>query len=217
MGILEDLGRTIGALGRSGRVLVAFDGPDASGKTMLAHHLADVLTRPTLRASIDGFHHPQSVRMVRGMDSPHGYYYDSFDHAALEEHLLKPFARGDPTVRTRVFDLPSDSPVDSEPVLVPQYCTLLLDGVFLLRPELRHWWNLSIYLHVPEEVTLHRAKARDAVVFGSPEAVEARYRARYFPGQALYREEAKPQHAAHIVLDNSDHKAPVVLKWDVAV
>lgn len=184
---------------------------------MLAHRMADVLNRPTLRASIDGFHNPKSVRMVRGMDSPHGYYHDSFDHVALEEHLLRPFARGDAMVRTRVFDLHTDSPVEGEPVLVPPHCTLLLDGVFLLRPELRHWWNLAVYLHVPEEVSVARAKTRDAGVFGSPETIEARFRARYLPGQALYRQEARPQHAAHIVLDNSDHANPVVLKWDVAV
>lgn len=204
-------------IGRSGRALIAFDGPDAAGKTMLAHRLADVLSRPTLRVSIDGFHNPRQVRIARGMDSPHGYYYDSFNHAALEEHLLKPFSRGDEAVRTRVFDLHADAPIESDPVLVPPHCTLLLDGVFLLRPELRHWWNLSVYLHVPEEVTIARAKVRDAGIFGSPEAVEARYEARYLPGQALYRQEAKPQHAAHIVLDNSDHNHPVVLKWDVAV
>jgi uridine kinase len=217
MGVIEDLARIIGAMGRSGRAMVAFDGPDASGKTMMAHRLADLLTRPTLRASIDGFHNPRQVRIARGMDSPYGYYHDSFNHVALEENLLGPFSRGDPTVRTRVFDLHAAAPVDSDPVLVPPHCTLLLDGVFLLRPELRHWWNLSIYLHVPEEVTIARARVRDAEIFGSPEAVEARYRARYLPGQALYREEAKPQHAAHIVIDNTDHHHPVVLKWDAAV
>lgn len=217
MGVIEDLARVVGAMGRAGRVLVAFDGPDAAGKTMLAHQLSDRLTRPTLRVSIDGFHNPRSVRIARGMDSPYGYYHDSFNHTALEEQLLGPFSRGEASVRTRVFDLRADAPVDSDPVLVPPHCTLLIDGVFLLRPELRHWWSLSVYLHVPEEVTVARAKVRDVGIFGSPEAVEARYRARYLPGQALYREDAKPQHAAHIVIDNSDHAKPVVLKWDVAI
>jgi uridine kinase len=217
MGVIEDLVRVIGAMGRSGRVLVAIDGPDASGKTMLAHRISDLLARPSLRASIDGFHNPRRVRIARGMDSPHGYYHDSFNHTALEENLLEPFAKGEEKVRTRVFDLHADTPVESDPVLVPPHCTLLLDGVFLLRPELRHWWNLSVYLHVPEDVTIARARVRDAEIFGSPEAVEARYRARYLPGQALYREDAKPQHAAHIVIDNTDHQHPVVLKWDAVV
>jgi uridine kinase len=154
--------------------------------------------------------------MLRGLDSPRGYYHDSFNHEALEEHLLRPFVAGAPTVRTKVFDFRTDSPVDSEPVPVPEHCTLLLDGVFLHRPQLRHWWDLSIYLHVPEHVTIARAIERDLDLFGSREAVEARYRERYLPGQAIYRDESRPHDAAHIVIDNSDHEAPVVLKWDAA-
>ena len=57
---------------------------------------------------------------------------------------------------------------------------------------------------------------RDAVLFGTPDSVEARYRLRYLPGQALYRDEAKPQHAAHIVLDMTDPVEPSIMKWDVA-
>lgn len=204
----------MGSLAGSGRNLVAVDGPDAAGKTTLADRLARALGPNVLRASIDGFHHPRAIRMLRGFDSPRGYYHDSFNHEALEEHLLKPFALGAPTVRTRVFDFGTDSPVDAEPVAVPPDCTLLLDGVFLLRPQLRHWWNLAIYVHVPEHVSVARAVERDLELFGSREAVEARYRERYLPGQALYRDDAKPHSSAHIVLDNSDHDAPVVLKWD---
>ncbi len=197
------------------RVLVAFDGPDAAGKTMLADHLARTLPMPTLRASIDGFHRPKAERIARGFDSPQGYYRDSFNHAALEQNLLVPFQNGASEVRTRVFDYRVDAEVHEDPTWVPERCILLFDGVFLLRPEIAHWWDLAIYLHVPEEVILERAKVRDAPLFGSPEAVEARYRSRYLPGQALYRDEAKPQHAAHIVVDNSDPENPVALKWDV--
>jgi uridine kinase len=215
--VVGELERAITSLSHGRRVLVAIDGPDAAGKTTLANRLAQTLTIPTLRASIDGFHRPREARMARGIDSPHGYYEDSFDQVALERNLLGPFARGDSAVRTRVFDFRTDSAIDEDPTWIAPACVLLFDGVFLLRPELRHWWNLSIYLHVPELVTLARAKERDSELFGSPEIVEARYRLRYLPGQSLYREEAKPQFAAHIVLDNSNPDDPVVLKWGVAI
>jgi uridine kinase len=215
VGVVAGLERVIASHAPRNRVLVAFDGPDAAGKTTLANHLAQTLSVPTLRASIDGFHRPQAERLSRGFDSPHGYYRDSFNHGALEDNLLIPFQSGASEVRTRVFDYTVDQEVHDDPTWVPDRCVLLFDGVFLLRPEICHWWDLAIYLHVPEEVTLERAKLRDAHLFGSSEAVEARYRARYLPGQALYRDEAKPQHAAHIVLDHSDPAAPVALKWDV--
>lgn len=214
VGVIAGLERVIASHAPRDRVLVAFDGPDAAGKTTLADAVARALSVPTLRASIDGFHRPQSERLARGYDSPHGYYRDSFNHAALEENLLVPFQSGAPEVRTRVFDYRVDAEVDDDPTVVPQRCVLIFDGVFLLRPEIAHWWDLAIYLHVPEEVILERAKERDAHLFGSPEAVEVRYRARYLPGQALYRDEAKPQHFAHIVLDHTDPGNPVALKWD---
>src|SRR5690606_13777196 len=39
---------------------------------------------------------------------------------------------------------------------------LLLDGVFLLRPELATWWDYSVFVTVPESVTLERGLVRDS-------------------------------------------------------
>lgn len=194
------------------RVLVAVDGPDAAGKTTLADALAGRLASPVVRASVDSFHQPAAVRRQRGGLSPEGYYRDSFDHAALEGELLEPFRSGADRVRTGRFDHRADASAvtDSD---VPPRCVLVLDGVFLLRPELRHWWTLSVYLHVPPEVTLVRARLRDLADLGSVAEVERRYRARYLPGQALYREEADPEGCADVVLDNTAPEAPVVLRW----
>ena len=55
--------------------------------------------------------------------------------------------------------------------------------MFLLRPELAHRWDLSVYLHVPESVTLTRASVRDAEHLGGAEQVRRRYERRYLPGQ----------------------------------
>jgi uridine kinase len=60
-------------LERQPRVLVGIDGPDAAGKTMLADQLAAALQSNAVRASIDGFHNPISVRQRRGRFSPEGY------------------------------------------------------------------------------------------------------------------------------------------------
>src|SRR5713101_8013372 len=74
-------------------IRVALDGIDAAGKTMLADELAPLIEaqgRPVIRASIDGFHQPRSVRYQRGPVSPEGYYEDSFDYASLNAVLLHP-------------------------------------------------------------------------------------------------------------------------------
>ena len=194
------------------RVLVAFDGPDAAGKTSLALAVAEHMTRPAVCATVDAWHNPRDVRMRRGGASAEGYYRDSFNLDALTRDLLTPFRRGAPRVQVAGFDYLADAPIQAEEQVASR-AALLFDGVFLLRPELVASWDLRVYLHVPEQVTLSRAAVRDGHLFGEAEAVRARYQARYLPGQALYRNDASPLEVADIVLDNSDWQRPVVLRW----
>ncbi|MEH0830340.1 MULTISPECIES: uridylate kinase [unclassified Micromonospora] len=195
---------------------VAVDGPDAAGKTRLADDLAGALgeRRPVLRVSVDGFHRPAAVRRARGALSPEGYYRDAFDNETLVARLLRPLGPGgDRRYLPVAYDLSAEKPVTAEPVTAPADAVLLADGVFLLRPELRAYWDVTVYLHVEPEETLRRAVIRDVGVFGSAEEVRRRYRARYLPGQQRYRAEASPARHADVVLDVADPLAPVVLAW----
>lgn len=196
---------------------MAIDGPDAAGKTTLANEIAPILRAadvPVLRASIDGFHHPASIRHQREAEHPAlSYYEDSFDYVALRRGLLDPLARGGRSlVRTTVFDHRRDEPVDDPPRSVEEGAVLLFDGVFLLRPELAASWDLSIFLRVEPEVSLSRALERDVALFGTPDAIESRYRQRYLPGQALYISRADPESQADVVIDNNDFAAPLLLR-----
>lgn len=212
MDLIPALSAAIDKLGSArARVLVGIDGPDGSGKTTLADNLAESLTGPVLRASIDGFHNPTELRRRRGDLSPEGYYRDSFDHQSLLDDLLDPFATGQGEVLVRRYDWRTGAgPLSTE---VPEQATLLFDGVFLLRPELRNVWHLTVYLRVGPEESLRRALERDLHLFGSDEEVRKRYLARYLPGQALYQNESDPEGRAHVVVDNNDPMTPVILRW----
>jgi uridine kinase len=131
---------------REPRVLVAIDGPDAAGKTTFANEVAANLSAPVFRASIDDFHRPRAHRLARGPLSPEGYYEDAFDVQAAREELLLPFRHGAPVIRDKVHDLRSDSRVDRPSVSVRDAKVLVVDGVFLLRPELRELWDIAVYL-----------------------------------------------------------------------
>lgn len=209
--VLERLAGHIDGLSGD-RVLVAFDGPDAAGKTTLARGIADLLSRPAICASVDGWHHPREVRLRRGAESPEGYYLDSFDLDAVVSDLLTPFRSGASSVPTARFDHRADKPVRTDQH-IPERAALLFDGVFLLRDELVSEWDLRVYVHVPAEITLARALVRDLDLFGSEAAVRERYERRYLPGQALYRDRASPRETADVVLDNSDWRDPVILRW----
>ena len=193
------------------RVIVALDGPDGAGKTTMADALGERLPGNVLRASVDGFHLSREHRLRRGSLSPEGYYRDSFDYDALRRLLLEPFSSGQHEVVVRTFDFRNETGTPPELIHVEDDAILVFDGVFLLRPELRNIWDLSIYLHVEPDVTLGRARARDLGLFGSEAEVERRYGQRYIPGQALYREEADPMGVASVVIDNTKPAAPLVL------
>jgi uridine kinase len=213
--LLVELTRRIAAVERPHPVRVAVDGVDAAGKTTLADELAESLrraSRPAIRASIDGFHNPREVRRRRGADSPEGYYRDSFDYHALKLLLLVPLGPGGNRIyRTSAFYFRTDSPAPASPWEAAADSILLFDGVFLLRPELIDLWDYKIFVQADFDVILRRARLRDGGLFGTPEQVEARYRARYIPGQKIYLEQCRPQSSADAVVVNNDPLHPELI------
>ncbi len=196
-------------------VRVAFDGPDGAGKTTLAQELVAPLERcgrEVIRASIDGFHNPASIRYARGSMSSEGYYYDSFNYRALADSLLTPLGPGGSRhFCAAVFDSRTNSAVPIETHLAEENAVLLFDGVFLLRPEVAASWDFTVFVDASFEVTLARAQERDAVYLGGREEVRKRYEARYIPGQKLYFAECRPRDRAQVIIDNSDLSKPLII------
>lgn len=89
---------------------------------------------------------------------------------------------------------------------------LLLDGVFLLRPELIDRWDLSIFVSVAFEQAVERARIRDLARLGSAAEVERRFRTRYIPAQKLYFATACPADHADIIVHNDEPWHPT---WEV--
>lgn len=195
---------------------VAIDGVDCSGKTTLANELADSLSafpRFLIRASMDGFHQPREFRYRRGALSPEGYYEDSFNYHALRDYLLSPLGSGGSLqYRKSVFDFRRDSTIGEEVLLAPKNAILLLDGVFLLRPELNDLWDFRIFVDASFEITFSRAKVRDLSLFDTVEEIEKRYLERYIPGQKIYLERVNPKKKAQLVIDNNDPASPIVYR-----
>jgi uridine kinase len=213
--LLERLARLLLDLERPHAVRVAIDGPDGAGKTMLADELAGRIEakRPVIRAGIDGFHNPRADRLRRGADSPEGYFLDSFDYEALRNVLLDPLGPGGSArYRRRVFDYRLDEKVEAPEEEASPDSILLFDGVFLLRDELRPFWDFSIFVHADFDEIVRRAEARDRELMGGVEAVRERYRTRYIPGQELYFSRCAPQEIADVVIDNTNVLKPKLVR-----
>jgi uridine kinase len=182
---------------------VGIDGVSAAGKTTFADELAGVLDAPVVRASFDDFHRPRRERHARG-EGPDSYYEDTFDGGRLLAELLEPFARGEP-IRTTVFDHVRDRALDHPPRPPAAGAVLLVDGIWLHKPELRKGFDLTIWLAVDRDVALERAIARDTAWL--PDARE-RYAARYVPAESRYLEEVRPEASADLVVENTDPAHP---------
>ncbi len=217
--LLAEICDRIARIERPHPVRIGIDGVDAAGKTTLADELGDELAvrmqaegRSVIRASIDDFHNPAAIRNRRGQLSPEGFYRDSFNLSELIALLLLPLGPGGTRhYRTAIFDSWNDQVVDSAVAVAPSNGLLVFDGVFLHRPELREHWDFSIFLRVDFATVLKRALVRDSCRMGSPEAVEHRYRTRYFPGQQLYFDECGPDRVADMVIDNNDTANPTII------
>lgn len=196
----------------AGRVIVAVDGVDGAGKSTFADGLAEVFAETgdaVFRASVDGFHRPRAERYARGRSSPEGYYRDSYDYATFRRVLIDPFRDGAQTAgatgfQLAAFDVVRDAPEESQWVSAPRDAVLVVDGIFLHRPELRALWDWSLWLEVPWAVACARLALRD----GSDPDPDAPANARYREGQELYVREAHPQQAADVIVDNSDLAHP---------
>lgn len=208
--VVERLLERLRAVHPERRALVALDGVDGVGKSHLAAEL--VLRaqrtggRPVVNVGIDGFHAPRAQRAAVGL-GPEGAYRGSYDYAAFRACVVEPLHRGEP-ITPEVWDVDADAPVTLRTVEVPPGALVVVDGIFLQRPELRAVWDAAVWVGAPFEVTVPRG----AVRYPGPHDPdpEAPSNHRYVGGQRLYLAEARPRERADWLFDNTDLVHPVL-------
>ena len=160
---------------------VALSGRDCAGKSTLARGVQEQLNHLGLSVtllSIDTFLIP---RHLRTLSTPEhiDYFENAFDYAALVQALE--------TVKS------SESSAD------PNSCDIVLvEGIFLLRRELYHWWDFTIWVEVDTAVIMNRAIKRDREYFGDADTVRRVYENRCLPAQDYHVQRDLPKQNADI-------------------
>ena len=193
---------------------LAVDGITAAGKTTFADEIVAALRGrgvPTVRVSMDGFHHPRAHRYQRGRGSAEGYYLDAYDFPSFRRLVLAPLGPGgDGAYRDRILDLASDTSVDAPAVVAEPDAVLVVDGSFLQREELAGGWDQVLYVDTDVEVARERGVRRDSDALGGPVATDDAYRQRYHAACRRYVTEVGPADRADILVANSDVDHPVL-------
>lgn len=178
-----------------GRAMVAVDGRHGAGQQSFAEGLADALTAQgatVFCARIDDFFRPRADREREGWFDGVAHYREAYDYSLLRRVLVDPFHTGGSTG----FVLTGFDEVRDQPVFQPKWMSagpdaiLIVEGVFLLRPELSGMWNYSIWLSTPATESDEPEKARNI-------AADESYLAKVSPGEI-----------ATAIVDNQDPQAP---------
>lgn len=186
-----------------GSLLVAISGIDGSGKSTIAPRMVERLEERglhTVLISLDAWHHPPERRFSK--EDPAQHFYDhAFRFEELFRLLLDPLKQNRSVQLTvELTRLPENDfrrvTYDFRDVDV-----ILLEGIFLLKRELRRNYDLAFWIDCPFETALRRALARNQEGL-SPEEIIRDYETIYFPAQWIHLERDDPRANADGILDN---------------
>ena len=149
----EALDRISREMEKKQRIVVAIDGPCASGKTTLAGFLADVFGAGVVHT--DDFVIPHRLKTPERLSIPGG----NMDDGRLIEEVLNPWKTGNDASYRR-YDCHDRRYVSAEPLRAGDM--LILEGSYALLPSIRRFADVSLFLTVPWEVREERLKRRES-------------------------------------------------------
>ena len=182
----SELCAAISAVEASTIRLVLVDGLGGAGKTVLAETLAAELGAPVVEG--DDFYRPSAQRRREAAEGIGA----SFDWRRLERQVLAPLSRGE-GARYQRYDWDEDRLGDW--ISLPGQGTVVVEGVYLLRVELRRYASVSIWVDTPRDVRLARGIGRDG------EAARSRWTEEWMPAEDAYMSAMRPDTAAVLVVD----------------
>jgi uridine kinase len=184
-------------------VLVAVSGIDGSGKGYVTGKIVEALRATGLRVAeinIDGWLNLPHIRFAKANPAEH-FYRHAIRFDAVFAQLVLPlrdrrsihvdvdFAEETATeYRRHTFDFQETD-------------VIVLEGIYLLKRELRAHYDLSFWIECSFATALARALARRQEGLSADETIAA-YRTTYFPAQELHFARDDPKAGATAIVNN---------------
>lgn len=168
-------------------LLVGIDGCSGAGRTALADGL--VAARGGVVVRIDDFYREMEVDRRAALDPQEGYEL-YFDWQRLIGGVLDPLVLGQPGLY-HPHDWSADALSDDVVVVEPQGL-IVVEGVYALRPQLRGYWDIGVFVDTPAEVRADRLEGRPGH--------DASWAPRWAAAEQWYLEHVDPRPQADLVL-----------------
>ena len=197
-----------------GRAVVAVDG--VNDTRSFADDLAASVTargHGVFRASMDRFYRPEAERVARGQSTAAEVYANAADYSTFRRVLVEPFRLGGSTAFvTAAFDAESNASIPAKWLTGPKDALLIVDCMFLNRPELRGLWNFSVWLEpdvaLPSDSVAAATGAAATDAAATDAAATQGFPVKRAEALAIYLAEAIPRTEATAIMNASDPNHP---------
>ena len=140
-----------------GPVAVGVDGPGGSGKTTFTQELAEVLSAETYIVHGDDFYSDTPERIKASL-SPEEGYEQYFDWRRLNAEVLTSIRSNADTLRYQRYDWDRETLGEWIQVAMPE--VIIVEGVYMLRPELRAAFDVTVLLKASTATRMNRQTLR---------------------------------------------------------
>ena len=156
----NEIARVLGALRElragEGTRLVAIDGLSGAGKSLLADVLQESLTGISV-VRADDFYRPMDTGVLAQLSSADGYE-QYFDWRRLRTDVLVPLSQGAASWYRR-HDWSTNRLAEWHEVQPGGI--VIVEGVFTVRPEIREFYGVTVFVEAPRDERVRRIHARD--------------------------------------------------------
>lgn len=199
-----------------GRRLIAVDGLDGSGKSVLADRLVAALGQAGTGAvllRVDDFRRPIDWARAGGAEAD--IYYEDYYDLGLLQQGAQAFLEGAPGLDLPLFDSRSERHQGRRAIAFTDAAVAVVEGVFAQRVAAVRQAAV-VYIETSRDEARRRILARDTARGRTVADVSHRIDARYFPAQDRYLRECDPVARAAALVVHERLGAPALLRADPA-
>lgn len=177
------------------RFILGIDGLSRSGKTSLVTKLSHFLQQEHIRVSVfhmDDHIVERKIRYNTGYEQWFEYYNLQWDVPWLKLNLFEKISTSEKLFLPFYNDKTDTQ--DMQRITLPDYCVVIVEGIFLQRKEWKGYFDYVVYLNCPRKKRFSRESTP------TQQDIE-KFRNRYWKAEEYYLHTETPMEQADVVID----------------